>query len=385
MKFKSIIPIIAFSAVCFTANGNTPWVEGVDVPVVITIGQSNADGSAFADPDEDMRLSAWYESDDNPGTMKMWYRSSVIANQPDGARWVFDGTVQDAPAGWLDLWWRNDQSNGRTMMNMIHSFGTWSTGDDKAQGRRGMEAEFGHTFENTFAGSPLYMIKLGCSGSSIRTWDPELDGHNWEFFLDSVYTPAIESLLAQGKRPRLATIWWMQGCADGSSMNQEQYERALRNVINNCRDSLGFPDGRFIIGHVVAPGESPDFPKASTQYGAGVRAAQDAIAVPGSEGYVPGTEILDTKGYGFIKDNLHFDHKSINDIGRRLSNLVTSAGRDSWDTYVTPGHWVDLDTSFPKFIPAIGNPKITYERSLKEVIATLDYGTWRQQIVRPLD
>lgn len=380
---KTLIIFLGSIGVASFLHAGQPWVEGVDVPIMITIGQSNADGSALADSLEDTRLAAWYESDENPGTMKMWYRSSVIQNQPDGARWVMDGTVQDASPGWLDLWWRNDQPQGKTMMNMIHSFGTWSTGPDKAQGRRGMEAEFGKTFETAYPGSPLYMIKLGCSGSSIRTWDPELDGHNWKYFVDSVYTPAIESLLAQGKRPRLAGIWWMQGCADGRSMDKEQYARALRHVIENCRDSLGFPDARFIIGHVVAPGESPEFPKASTQWGPGVRAAQDAVVTPGSQWYIPGTEILDTRGYGFISDNLHFDHKSINDIGYRLANLVADAGQDSWDTYVTPGNWEGLGTGNPVFVPSIGSPSISYETSSDAVTATLDYGSWRQQLVLP--
>lgn len=42
-----------------------------EVAVFITIGQSNADGSAFADEDEDGRLSAWYDNPDtNPGLQK---------------------------------------------------------------------------------------------------------------------------------------------------------------------------------------------------------------------------------------------------------------------------------------------------------------------------
>ena len=38
-----------------------------DVPVLITIGQSNADGSAFFNADEDARLNEWYSSGSNPG------------------------------------------------------------------------------------------------------------------------------------------------------------------------------------------------------------------------------------------------------------------------------------------------------------------------------
>lgn len=82
-----------------------------DVPVLITIGQSNADGSAFFNADEDARLNEWYSSGNNPGKLKIWYRSSQVQNQAsnalnEAARWVIDGAVEDVAQGWLDLWYR---------------------------------------------------------------------------------------------------------------------------------------------------------------------------------------------------------------------------------------------------------------------------------------
>ena len=95
----------------FTKSKNI--ISSDEVPVFITIGQSNADGSAFADEAEDKRLSIWYDDSlSNPKLMKIWYRSSYIVNQENGARWVFDGSVQDVAPGWLDLYYKNDSSFG---------------------------------------------------------------------------------------------------------------------------------------------------------------------------------------------------------------------------------------------------------------------------------
>ena len=137
-KLAAAIVILSLSPLCMAQRCNrtaNPVVLTDDeVPVFITIGQSNADGSAFADAGEDRRLSAWYDNpDSNPGLMKIWYRSCYIVNQSDGARWVFDGTTEDVAPGWLNLYYKNDNLNGRTMMNMIHGYGTWSAG---AAGRR---------------------------------------------------------------------------------------------------------------------------------------------------------------------------------------------------------------------------------------------------------
>ena len=198
-----------------------------EVPIFITIGQSNADGSAMFDTTEDNRLNTWYSSDDNNGKLKIWYRSCQIQNQSsnalgEAARWVIDGSTTDVQPGWLDLWYRNENTLGRTAMNMIHNYGTYSTGNgtDCAQGRRGMEGEFGMKFAQAFPESELYIIKLGASGSFISSWANPSDNTNWTYFYENMFKPAITDLLARGKKPRLAGIWWMQGCADSGQSRE---------------------------------------------------------------------------------------------------------------------------------------------------------------------
>lgn len=376
--------IVAAISCSSTANDVTKKISSIyeETPVFITIGQSNADGSAEFDPNEDARLKAWYESGSNPHNMKMWYRSTYIVNQPEGSRWVFDGTTTDVEPGWLELWYRNENTSGRTDMNMIHGYGTWSTGDDFAcaQGRRGMEGEFGVKFQEAFPGQEIYFMKLGCSGSQISTWTGD-DNHNWDYFYENIWTPAVSDLLAQGKKPRLAGIWWMQGCGD-MNRSEEYYTERLTELIEKCRTTLGFPDAKFYIGHIVKPGGSPTNPTASRQFGQGVRDAQDAVTTPGNPHYIANTFIIDTDGLPFQGDNLHFNHIGINGIGDRVSQRVIADGFDGWAPFTTPGKWEKGSDGKMRFIPDFGNPKITYKtvgkRNNKRIEATLDYGTWKE-------
>lgn len=334
-KIAVAIVLLLFSPLCM-AQGckhaeNSVVLGDDEVPVFITIGQSNADGSAFADAGEDCRLGAWYDDPEaNPGLMKIWYRSCYIVNQSDGARWVFDGTTQDVAPGWLNLYYKNDNLNGKTMMNMIHGYGTWSAG---AAGRRGMEGEFGMHFQQAFPGKELYIVKLGCSGSRIETWASPADSHNWDYFYENLYKPAISDLLSKGKKPRLAGIWWMQGEGNGADA-KEHYLPLLKELIQKCRTQLGFPDAHVYIGHIVKPGESGTNPTASVQYGQGVRDAQDAVVNPEDENFIPNVSIIDAKDSPFDKDNLHWGHAGINKIGKKIAAEVISVGkRGGWTVF----------------------------------------------------
>lgn len=326
MKIVKILILAACAAAC----GSCRAQKAVEVPLFITIGQSNADGSAYFNPDEDARLKAWYDSDDNPRLMKIWYRSSEIKNTVNDlgekARHVVDGKTEDMPAGWMDLWYRNENTHGRTAMNMIHGYGTYSTGDstDCAQGRRGMEGEFGMKFQQAFPDSELYILKLGASGSFISAWADERDDTNWTYFIENIYTPAIDDLKRQGKVPRLAGVWWMQGCAD-NARDSAYYAPHLAEVVRRVRDDLGFDDAKVYVGHIVKPGENPAYPRCSVQYGDGVRRAQDGVAAADPVH----VEIVDTKDFSFQDDCLHFDHRGVNAIGDELARRVI-ASRPRW-------------------------------------------------------
>ncbi len=353
-------------------------VTQADVPVFITIGQSNADGSAMYDATIDAAMKQWYTSDANTGKMKIWYRSTQVQNQSanalgEAARWAIDGTTTDAQPGWMQLWYRNENAQNRTAMNMIHGYGTYSTGTgtDCAQGRRGMEGNFGKEFLTAMPESELYVLKLGVSGSFISSWANPLDDTNWKYFYEKIYKPAITDLLAQGKRPRLAGVWWMQGCADRNCTSSFYKEHLLR-LISRIHNDLGFADGKIYIGHIIKPGESEQAPGGSVQFGQGVRDAQDEVAAAFNS-----VEIVDTRNFPLQYESsfsgyLHFSHEGVNAIGKELASRVVKDGTDNWAPFSTPGKWSQSGTT-AKFVPDFGNPEIEYTTDGKTVTATIKY------------
>lgn len=349
-----------------------------DVAVFITLGQSNADGSAMYDAAIDSVMRQWYVSGENPRNMKIWYISTETRNQEsnalgEAARWAVAGAVEDAAPGWMDLWYRNENESGRTAMNMIHGYGTYSTGEgtDCARGRRGMEGNFGREFAKAMPDTELYILKLGVSGSFISSWANPADDTNWKYFYEMIYKPAIMDLLAKGKRPRLAGVWWMQGCAD-SAVSEEYYEQCLRRLVSRIHEDLGFTGGKIYVGHIVKPGESELTPGGSVQFGQGVRDAQDAVAAADKS-----VEIVDTKDFELqyeeaFKGYLHYSHRGVNDIGGELASRVAGRGKENWPVFSTPGQWKRQGGDLV-FVPDFGHPEIEYSREGDTVTATITY------------
>lgn len=301
--------------------------------VFITLGQSNADGSAFPDAREDARLRGWYESEANPHLAKIWYRACYVENEDanalgDKARIVTDAPAdkKDAEPGWMELWYRNENARGRTAMNMIHSCGTWSTGDGKwtAQGRRGMEPQLGILLQEALPGVPVYFLKLGASGSHISAWANPADDRNWQYFKEKIYKPAIASIEAEGKTPMICGVWWMQGCAD-AARDSAYYRDSLELLVRRLDTELCTPCPPVLIGHIVKPGERPDAPDTSVHFGQGVRDAQDATAAAHDNVEIINTALCShqyEKGFG---GHLHIDHRGQNQVARLLFPYVVAA------------------------------------------------------------
>ncbi len=354
-----------------------------DVAIFITIGQSNADGSAFADPEQDKILNEWYTTSPSADNLHIWYTSTQILNEKNAlgqiARHVIPGKYTDKDPQWMKLWYRNDNYAGRTAMNMIHGAGTYSA---YAQGRRGMEGEFGRKFAEAYPNDELYMIKLGASGSGIDTWANPKDDNNWKFFIDSIYRPAITTLLAEGKRPRLAGIWWMQGCADSGSTT-EKYAESLKLLINRLRTQLGFPQAPIYIGMIPAPNEGTVTPDGSVGYSDAVRNAQIEVAKE-----LKGVTLINTSSCPMqyeeaFNGKIHFNHQGVNCIGDILADSVISAGPKHWATFTTPGRW-ELRPEGSVYIPSAGKPDITYTYNDTDASATLCYPGWFERLNTPL-
>lgn len=319
----------------FALGGQSDADTTREVAVVITIGQSNADGSAFFSPELDSIARLWYDSRANRHNLRIWYRSTRVVNRESNAlgehaRHVVDGEIQDAPPGWMELWYRNENNLGRTAMNMIHGYGTYSTGADVncAQGRRGMEPQFGIEFATALPETELYIIKLGVSGSFISSWANPADDTNWRYFIDNIYRPAIADLIRQGKQPRLAGIWWMQGCADhGKPVGY--YEESLLRLVSRLDSELGFRNPPIYIGTIPAPGESTAHPDGSVGYCPNVRSAQQAVASA-----TPFVTLIDTSPFEMqyepaFNGTIHFSHAGVNAIATTLAHHII-ANRPNW-------------------------------------------------------
>lgn len=317
-----------------TASAASPASPDCDAAVFIILGQSNADGSAFSDPAIDKEMWEYYTS--NPEAtekLNVWYRSTQVRNERNAlgqmARHVIDGRYTDMAPQWMKLWYRNDNTARRTAMNMIHGAGSYS---DMAQGRRGIEGRFGQRWAQSYPDTELYVIKLGASGSGIDTWANPADDHNWAYFADSVYTPAMKALTDAGKHPRLAGVWWMQGCAD-TGMNEATYEARLDTLINRLDTRLGFSNAPIYIGTIPAPGESTVTPTGSVGYSPTVRKAQEAVA-----GTHPRVTLISTADASMqyeepFKGCIHFNHSGVNRIADLLIDAIVSATPAAWPRY----------------------------------------------------
>lgn len=367
-----------------------------ETPIFIVMGQSNADGSAMTDAAEDARLAAWYDDPQkNPGLMKIWYRSCYTTKVDGKGNCATDGTTKDMPDGWMDLYYKNDNLNGRT--SMVGVTGTWT--EHAATMRRGMEGEFGMKFQENYPSKELCVLKLGISGSNVDTWNATGSNHNWDYFFQNIYKPAVNDLLSQGKKPRLAGIWWMQGEAE-SAMDKATYEKKLNQFISQSRDSLGFAEAPVYVGYIVKPGENTAFPLASTQFGQGVRDAQDNVAAKDTNVY-----IVDTRQCPFGADNLHYSHVGVNQIGDKIAQEIIAKGVNGWAAYKTPGKWENLNQQPGEkivpvtFVPIIGTPEkqsvkyfvnnswvetVPTEVGTYDVKVTLEYATWSEEVTSKL-
>ena len=191
-----------------------------------------------------------------------------------------------------------------------------------------------------------------------------------------MFRPAVESLLAQGKRPRLAGIWWMQGCAD-QNRDKAYYKESLQRLIERCRNELGFENGRIYIGHVVKPGESAVNPSGSVGFSQNVRDAQDETAAA-----IDRVEIIDTKDCAMQYESnfsgyIHFSHAGVNRIGEILAEKVIADGPSGWNLFSTPGKW-EMSDGKAVFVPSVGNPEISYSQEGSVITASISYPGWTE-------
>lgn len=155
----------------------------------------------------------------------------------------------------------------------------------------GPEAQFAYRWVQDRACAPLYVVKfargeIGLAATPAeRDWSPSSTGDLWEAATAEV-DAAKASLAAQGLRPRVTAVLWMQGEADAQApAKAAAYEANLRAFVAQVRARWGDSETVVHIGQIDRHGSAE--PGWET-----VRQAQAAVVA--SEA---GTTLTDTDSF----------------------------------------------------------------------------------------
>lgn len=205
-----------------------PVYQGKEVPLLIILGQSNADGRGLQSEVPGLAGVTW------TGQVRM-YNKPITRNPASSAVNHVDN------GSWVDF-------NYSTPM-VVSPQGSGPMGSETA-----IAVEWARSFYAT-AGKPLHIIKVAIGGTPLVTatsgadtnWGTAAD-QIWDLALNHTIRPALRKMLLDGKVPRCVGIYWAQGETDADvSASASGYEAALRSLITSrIRAKCGFPDARVL-------------------------------------------------------------------------------------------------------------------------------------------
>jgi hypothetical protein len=160
------------------------------------------------------------------------------------------------------------------------------------------------------------LIPCAAGGSPVAVWQP---GREWKQTHSKPYDDAIRRTRRAMQDGILKGILWHQGESDSNEELAPRYRAALTDLITRFRTDLGSPRVPFIIGQL---GQFPSNPWG--EYQQMVDTAHRRVA-----GEVPLAGFVSSEGLTCNSDNIHFDAKSLREIGRRYAAvyLNVSSGR----------------------------------------------------------
>jgi hypothetical protein len=181
---------------------------------------------------------------------------------------------------------------------------------DKPSAGAGLGRAFAVEYAKTHPGITVGLIPAACGGSPIASWEPG------KYFEDTKSHP-YDDALARARRAMtsgsLQGILWHQGESDRSAERAPLHERALAALIDRFRHDLQAPSVPFVIGQLGQfPGAGPwdEFARAVD------RAQRDVVA------RVPFTAFVSSDGLTSKPDNLHFDARSLRELGQRYASAL---------------------------------------------------------------
>lgn len=263
-----------------------------EVPLLIILGQSNADGRGVKADLSDMAAFN--------------FGAATIAGSDPYVR-IFNKSITRTPASASvnrvlnGAWEDYTGSNG---MIVSPQTGTLSTS-------AGPELAFAYIWANKVylnTGKSLHILKCAIGGTPLYYSGASADT-NWasntgqirELFFNYLARPAITELLNSGKKPRLIGIYWAQGESDtDTTANANAYEANLINLIADVRNKTGFTDGKFIMQSLSNHSNTTQWNTVKQAYVniANADARSKVIKIDGSDNTIPSNR--------YRSDTLHF-------------------------------------------------------------------------------
>ncbi len=217
-----------------TVDNNIIPIDKNTVPLIVIIGQSNADGRGGLTNLSETLVD--FYSEDHPH-LKIYYKPAVKTGGT-----VTSGTKID-DGEWYTL--KNDHSDidKYTSMNIGNVDSTVAI---QSASQHGPELQLGYDYFQEFGHNELRIIKFAVGSSSLKDhWLPT-DGL-YDTFMRYVYQPAIRAILREGKKPTLLGVLFNQGEGDANSTNSPLYQANLETLISQFRADSGFENATFNI------------------------------------------------------------------------------------------------------------------------------------------
>jgi hypothetical protein len=255
--------------------------ESDDVPVLIIIGQSNADGRGSTTdlPGVDTAGHA--------GRVRVWEKPVTRAPGSAAVNRVENGA------------WK-DYAPGDAMVSPVDGNGF------------GPELAIANMWRDTHyvaTGRPLHLIKLAIGGTSLAasgggadtSWD-DADDQLRVLARDFMVLPALRALEADGLRPHCLGFLWIQGESDANASDAATYEANLTAFIAGFRAECGAVAAPFFIVQLSDYAADANWVAVKTAQAAVAVAHPDDTVLIGTDGTdgLPVTRFADGVGAGAI-------------------------------------------------------------------------------------
>jgi hypothetical protein len=178
---------------------------------------------------------------------------------------------------------------------------------DKPSAGVGLGRTFALEYLQAHPGVTVGLIPAACGGSPIATWQP---GKYFEDTKGHPYDDALARTRRALTRGKLQGILWHQGESDRTPELSAVYEEALTALIDRFRRELDAPNVPFLIGQLGQFPGAGEWDEHATRVD---RAHRDVAA------RVPFTAFVSSDGLTSKPDNLHFDARSLRELGKRYA------------------------------------------------------------------